>query len=163
MGTIEIDATLDVTQWHPRAARLYRYWQSIAPAGALPGRQHLDPVDISELLSCLWLLDVERNPFRLRYRLAGTTIIEALGREVTGQWLDNAHPHIEDRAGFLARYSGVVESGHPSWRKGYPRLWTHRDFGIVENLLLPFARDGRTVDMLCAFTVIYRHDGTVVT
>jgi len=162
VGTIESGTPLKTEQWHPRAVRLYRYWRSIAPGGALPGRQHLDPIDIAELLSCIWLLDVQRSPFRLRYRLAGTTIIEALGREVTGQWLDEAHPHIEDRAGFIARYSGVVESGQPSWRKGHARLWTHRDFGVVENLLLPFARDGHAVDMLCALTVIYRRDGSVV-
>jgi PAS domain-containing protein len=161
VGTTESRPILDPSLWHPRAQRLYHYWRSIAPPGALPGRQHLDPVDIPDLLSCLWLLDVQREPFRLRYRLAGTTIIEAIGREVTGQWLDEAHPKIEDRAGFLARYSGVVENGQPSWRKGYPRLWTHRDFGAVENLLLPFARDGRTVDMLCALTVLFRRDGTV--
>jgi hypothetical protein len=161
-GTSENGPMLDHSLWHPRAQRLYRYWRSIAPPGALPGRQHLDPVDIPDLLSCLWLLDVQREPFRLRYRLVGTTIVEAIGREVTGQWLDEAHPNIEDRAAFLARYSGVVENGHPSWRKGHPRLWAHRDFGIAENLLLPFARDGQTVDMLCALTVLYRRDGTVV-
>lgn len=160
MGNSEISAPLDTSLWHPRAQRLYRYWRSISPSGALPGRQHFDPVDIPDLLSCLWLLDVQRAPFRLRYRLAGTTIVEAIGREVTGQWLDEAHPDIEDRAGFLARYSGVVERGQPSWRKGYPRLWAHRDFDLVENLLLPFARDGQTVDMLCALTVLYRRDGT---
>jgi hypothetical protein len=27
--------------------------------------------------------------------------------------------------------------------------------------LLPFARDGHTLDMLCALTVLYRRDGTV--
>ena len=162
MGTVEIGTPLETKPRDPRAARLHRYWQSIAPPNALPGRQHFDPVDIPELLSCLWLLDVQRSPFRLRYRLTGTAIVEALGREVTGQWLDEAHPHIEDRAGFIARYAGVVERGQLSWRKGYPRLWTHRDFGIVENLLLPFARDGHTVDMLCALTVLYRRDGTVV-
>jgi hypothetical protein len=161
VGNSELGAALDTRLWHPRAQRLYGYWRSIAPSGALPSRQHFDPVDIPDLLSCLWLLDVQRDPFRLRYRLAGTTIVEAIGHEVTGQWLDEAHPNIEDRAGFLARYSGVVESGQPSWRKGYPRLWTHRDFGSVENLLLPFARDGHTVDMLCALTVLYLRDGTV--
>jgi PAS domain len=161
VGNSELGAALDTRLWHPRAQRLYGYWRSIAPSGALPSRQHFDPVDIPDLLSCLWLLDVQRDPFRLRYRLAGTTIVEAIGHEVTGQLLDEAHPNIEDRAGFLARYSGVVESGRPSWRKGYPRLWTHRDFGSVENLLLPFARDGHTVDMLCALTVLYLRDGTV--
>ena len=159
--TVATPAVLDVSAWHPRAARLYRYWQSVAPPDALPGRRHFDPIDIPELLSCIWLLDVQRHPFRLRYRLAGTAIVEALGREVTGQWLDEAHPRVREEAAFFVRYRGVVENGEPSWRKGLPRLWTHRDFGNIENLLLPLAQDGRSVDMLCAFTVFYRRDGIV--
>lgn len=120
MGNSEIGASLDTSLWHPRAQRLYGYWRSIAPQGALPGRQHFDPMDVPDLLSCLWLLDVQRDPFRLRYRLAGTAIVEAIGREVTGQWLDEAHPHIEDRGGFLARYSGWSRAVSRAGAKAIP-------------------------------------------
>lgn len=156
------DIALDTAQWHPRTTRLYRYWRSIRPrAGALPGRQHFDPVAVPELLPGMWLLDVARDPFRLRYRLCGTGVVEAIGHEVTGLWFDEAHPDAAADARFLERYRKVVEHGEPNWRKGPPRLWTHRDFALVENLLLPLARDGRGVDMLCAYSVLYRPDGTV--
>jgi hypothetical protein len=84
-----------------------------------------------------------------------------IGHEVTGMWFDEAHPDAAADAEYLARYRHLVERGEPSWRKGPPRLWTHRDYGLVENLLLPLARDGRRVDMLCAHSVLYRPDGTV--
>ena len=157
---VERPPTLDTTRWHPRVARLYRYWLSIHPAEGLPGRQHFDPVDVPELLPGIWLLDVQRKPFRLRYRLVGTAIVEAVGREVTGQWLDKAHPHLGGMAGFFERYRRAVEQKQPEWRRGKPRIWTHRDFGEIENLLLPLAADGATVDILIAYTVLYRPDGT---
>lgn len=165
MNTLQTDGTsgVDSAAWHPRAQRLYRYWLSIRPPrGGLPGRRDFDPVAVPDLLPGIWLLDVQREPFRLRYRLAGTAIVEAMGREVTGLWLEEAHPRIREEAQFFDRYRRVVETGVPSWRKGTPRLWTHRDFGVIENLLLPFAADGRHTDILCAFTVLYRPDGTVV-
>jgi hypothetical protein len=63
---------------------------------------------------------------------------------VTGQWLDEAHPHLRNE-----------------WRKGKPRIWAHRDFGEIENVLLPLAADGVTVNILLAYTVLYRPDGSV--
>jgi len=159
---VERAPALDTARWHPRIARLYRYWLSIhPPAGGVPGRQHFDPVDVPELLPGIWLLDVQHRPFRLRYRLVGTGIVEAVGREVTGQWLDQAHPHLRNDATFFERYRRAAEQKRPEWRKGKPRIWAHRDFGEIENLLLPLARDGATVDILLAFTVLYRPDGSI--
>jgi hypothetical protein len=159
--TVERAPPLDTAGWHPRVARAYRYWLSIRPPAGLPGRQHFDPVDIPDLLPCIWLLDVQRQPFRLRYRLVGTSIVEANGREVTGQWLDEAHPHLRHDAEFFSRYRRAVEEARPEWRKGKPRIWAHRDFGEIENVLLPLARDGATVDILVAYTLLYRPDGSV--
>jgi hypothetical protein len=163
MGILQTTPPLDIdtAAWHPRVLRLYRYWLSICPPGGDPPRRRaFDPVAVPDLLPGIWLLDVQRAPFRLRYRLAGTGIVEAIGHEVTGQWLDEAHPNIRANGHFFDRYRGVVETGVPSWRKGRPMLWTNRDFGAIENLVVPLATDGRTVDILCAYTVLYRPDGT---
>lgn len=156
------DFALDTAGWHPRSARLYRYWRSLHPLpGVLPGRQHFDPVAVPELLPGIWLLNVARDPFRLRYRLCGTGVVGAIGREVTGLWLEEAHPDGVAAAECIARCRRLVRDRAPSWCKEPPRLWTHRDFEMVETLLLPLARDGRTIDMLCAHGVAYRPDGSV--
>ncbi|MGD1876654.1 MAG: hypothetical protein ACFB13_04040 [Kiloniellaceae bacterium] len=51
----------------PKIKALFDYWQSIHPAArpggsgdeaSLPGRQHLDPIDIPELLPNIWMIDV---------------------------------------------------------------------------------------------------------
>jgi PAS domain len=156
------DLALDTAGWHPRATQLYRYWRSIHPCpGLLPGRQHFDPVAVPELLPAIWLLDVARDPFRLRYRLCGTAVVGAIGREVTGLWLDEAHSDGDATAEYIARCRRLVREGAPSWDKGPPRLWPQRDVTLVESLLLPLARDGRTIDMLCAYGVPYNADGSV--
>jgi len=111
------------------------------------------------LLPNLWLLDVQREPFRLRYRLAGTTITRCVGREITGQWMDEAQPRSASTAGFFDRYRNVVDTKLASWRKGAPKLDADVFFRRLENILLPLARDGNEVDMLLAMTIYYRSDG----
>lgn len=139
--------------WLPEVKQIYAYWRSIHPEnGTLPGRQHFEPARVISLLSGVWLLDVVPTPFRLRYRLAGTRVTASIGREVTGQWMDEAHPDALKIAGYFDRYRGVVETGQPSWRRGRSQLWIHEDYSCLENILLPLARDGLHVDMLLAFT-----------
>lgn len=104
----------------------YAYWRSVHPAGgALPGRQHIEPQQLGRLLPLVWLIDIQREPFRLRYRLVGTEVVTMLGREVTGQWLDEAHPDIETHASYLSRARAVIEDRLPNWRHGRPNLWKH--------------------------------------
>lgn len=146
--------------WHPKVERLYAYWLAIHPPGALPGRQHFDPLAVHDLLPNIWLLDVQRAPFRLRYRLAGTRITERLGREVTGQWLDEAHPHLARSDAYFHRYRAVVDGAHPSWRRGPPFFRQDEHVAELENLMLPLAGDGVNVDVLLILTVRYALNGT---
>jgi len=143
-------------QWHPKVARFFLYWRSIRPeSGLLPGRQHFDPLAIHALLPGIWLLDVQPEPFRLRYRLVGTEAVEAIGAEVTGQWMDEAHTAMAQEPHYLERYRAVVEQKAPSWRRGVPRLWTYKKYATLENMVVPLAADGASVDMLLALTVFH--------
>jgi hypothetical protein len=143
-------------EWHPTVQALFGYWRDIAPpGGGLPGRQHVDPMAIPALLPDLWLLDVHRNPLRLRYRVVGTRMVDAIGRETTGEWLDEAHPDVAGNAAYFERYRQVCDTRLPSWRRGVPRLALRTDFNTLESLFLPLARDGATVDMILAMTVFH--------
>lgn len=141
--------------WHAKIARFFRYWRSIHPPQGLPGRQHLDPLAIPSLLPGIWLLDIQREPFRLRYRLVGTEAVEAIGTEVTGKWMDECHAAMHEEPAYYERYRAVVEQKLPSWRRGVPRLWTHKKYATLENMVLPLAADGITVNMLAALTVFH--------
>lgn len=152
----------DFDRWHPKLQRLFRYWESVHPAHGLPGRQHVDPLAIADLLPGVWLLDVQREPFRLRYRLVGTRVVEAIGHETTGLWVDEAHPHLLKHEQYFERYREVVTTKIPSRRRGPARIWTHQDYREIENVILPLASDGTNVDVLLLMTVMYRLDGTSI-
>lgn len=139
----------------PKIKALYAYWQSIHPAGGgLPGRQHVDPVDIPDLLPNLWMVDVSRNPLRFRFRLIGTEIVKFAGRDVTGQWLDEV---IEGYQGSEASrfHRQVVESGRPAYRRGGLLFNPSNAQLEAERLYLPLAQDGRTVDILLVMTIYH--------
>ena len=142
----------------PDIAEIYDYWCEAAPDRRLPGRQHIDPTTLpARLLPSLWLLDVQREPFRLRYRLVGTAIVEAMRADPTGKFLDDAHPHVKQRAEFFERYERVVRTGIPSRRRGIAQLWIHADYREIENLILPLASDGTNIDIIMVSTKLFRY------
>ena len=92
-AALEVYAAAPPPTSPPKIRALYAYWCSIhPPSGGLPGRQHVDPVDIPMLLPWLWLVDVHREPLRFKHRLVGTEHVRVMRRDPTGLWLDEAHP-----------------------------------------------------------------------
>lgn len=152
----ELCAPVEVLQresLHPKVRELIAYWLSIHPAAGLPGRQHLDPLDIPALLPNVWLVDVERVPtLRLRYRLIGTSVARAFEHDSTGEYLDETHP--QSRDGQVRIYMhDVVRTRQPAWRVGRPLLWQLQDYLRLERIYLPLAGNGEDVDMILALTI----------
>jgi hypothetical protein len=140
----------------------FDYWRKITPAGRLPGRQHMSPTDIGPLLPRVWMLDVVRSPLRFRYRLVGTAEVRTLGRELTGQWLDEAHPEFQSDPAAIDRYRFMVETGEATWRRGQVHWGHDSEHQIVENCMVPLAADGSSVDIIFAISVLYYRDGQPV-
>ena len=154
-GTFAIVGHPDDVAMHPRLRELFALWRKAAPAGGgLPSRSRFDAVAIPGLAPDLWMLDVERTPLRLRYSSCGAHIVEALGHDPTGRWLDDVHPRAQER-NYYDRYRVMVEQGVVTWRKGRPAFWHEVKSRALENLIVPLANDGRTVDRLVAMTVLY--------
>ncbi len=152
----------DRDTWHPKIRQFHDYWQRIHPApGVIPGRQHFDPLAIAPLLPNIWLVDVDRSSgIRFRYRLAGTRIVEALGYEVTGRWLDEVHADFGPQLRTYQDYVVVAEQKQLSWRRGKPVFMAYAEHCVgLERLLLPLARDGQTVDMVVALTILFDAQG----
>jgi hypothetical protein len=149
----------DRSGWHPAVRRFYEYWLSVTPPGRLPGRQHIRPEEIGPLLPRLWMVDVFRDPMRFRYRLAGTSVVQSVERELTGRWLDEAQPEVVATPMAHDRYRFVAETGRPAWRRG-PNYWK-RDpkQRTIENCMVPLAVDGVTVDRIFAVSVAFDADG----
>jgi hypothetical protein len=129
-----------------RLRQLYAYWRSKAVGGRLPSRADIDPAEIPQLLPYVFLVDVERNPRRFRFRLIGTQICAWSGRDVTGKYVDDAV--YGSRGPEVARqYGEVAERGLPFYIE-QPASRPERDYVFYDRLMLPLAQDGRIVDML---------------
>ena len=133
--------------WHPKLERIYRYWLAIHPAdGGLPGRQHVDPAAIHDLLPNVYIVDVSRNPMRFKYRLVGTEYVTHMGRDLTGRYLDEAHTGFQE---IVRSYCRTVEERRPDYRNGSaPFQASQRDYKRIERLMVPLARNGSDVDMI---------------
>ncbi len=153
---MKIDRAFEQRLEHADHKRLWAYWRSKAPAGGIPARADLDPLDIPALLPRLALIDVECEEGRsqFRYRLAGTEIVARAGRDPTGKSFVELYEgaYLEQA---LATYREVVETRQPHLsRRRFP-VESGRDFLSYDRLILPLARDHRSVDMLVLCTVFH--------
>jgi hypothetical protein len=64
------------------------YWRGKRGMRAMPAWSDIDPAELVKLLPNLIVVAIEPEPFRVRYRLVGTKIVEFRG-EVTGLYLDS--------------------------------------------------------------------------
>lgn len=151
----------DTSSWHPKVRALYEHWASLRPsADALPGRRDFDPMAVARLLPHVMLIDVEGRPPRFRYRLVGTRMVEALGAELTGQWLDEAHSQGGRYTPQFPAYERVALEGQPEWRRGKPHFAGYIDKCTeMERVFLPLAANGRDVDMILAIAVFFNDAG----
>jgi len=117
---------------------LWRYWEGKRGDLPMPRRRDIDPVDIPSLLPHLML--VERTPEgRFRYRLAGTAVVQAYGRELTGRCVDEVIP--EPRRVFAQRhYNTVFTSARPIFVRNRYTAPNATDF-VVSRIMLPLSTD----------------------
>lgn len=143
---------------HPMVRTIVEYWLRIGPADALPGRQHFDPIDIWNLIRNVWIVDVCGEPPQFRYRVAGTKVVDYIEQEPTGKMMDEVFPHF-DETETCKNLLRVVADRVPRWRRGAPTLRSDKSFKVVEQISLPLARDGRTVDMILNLSVVMNAQG----
>lgn len=127
-----------------RVRALYAYWQEKRHGRRMPAREDIDPAEIKPLLPYILLTDIHCDPLRVFFRLVGTAVAEAAGRNLTGQWLHEAQ----------------LDGGLEPWMASYARLVRDRapvcgrtratirpgDERQFEWILLPLSSDGETVD-----------------
>lgn len=134
---------------HPRFSWMRDYLNQAAPAGLLPGRQHIDPVALRAVLPFINLVDIERDAaghLRFRFRLVGTLQTTAAGREISGKYLEDAvDPNFFDR--IRTNMTAAAEERRAIYDR-FNMPHPDRDFIDSERIYFPLARDGVTVDML---------------
>lgn len=145
---------------HPAIRQAVAYWRSIHPDHGLPGRQHLDPIDIPGLLAHIRLVDVVGEPPRFRVRLSGSHVESHLGIARPGEWFDALFEDFETTPTYDA-FITAVQTRRPNWRTGVCELKCGDLYTPVERVQLPFARDGETVDMIMVCVVFGEPDNGI--
>ena len=97
VGPTKIEIMVDGAELaDQRLHRLYGLWCAARTANSntLPDHAFIDPLHLRFIIGSLLLFEVQPEPLRFRYRLVGTDVVDHLGLELTGLWLDE-HPDVD--------------------------------------------------------------------
>ena len=110
----------------------------------MPSRRDFDPADVPALLPHLQLIDIVDG--RFRYRLVGTALVDAFGRDYTGEFPDELFEG--PRAKMITDvFSSVRQARQPMFLRS--RYVTTKNLDLVsDRLYLPLSGDGSGVDMI---------------
>jgi hypothetical protein len=75
---------------------LHAWWLSNRGSDGIPDRDRLDPIALRRLLPNIIISEVETAPFRIRYRLVGTKVVDVTDFNFTGRYLDEIVGHGTD-------------------------------------------------------------------
>lgn len=132
----------------PALQRLYQDWERWRGTGKFPSADKLDPLQLKYMLGNLSVFEVQYNPLRFFVRIHATSRAERIGFDLTGKSLDEL-PEREYRELMRAHLIETLKRRAPFSVQVEPAD-LKRAFGRVEVLILPFARDGQTIDVLVA-------------
>lgn len=123
---------------------IYQYWLVMKGNQTFPNRSDLHPTDIISLLPYISLIDVDYTTQRYKMRLVGTETVKALGKDITGKYLDEV-PEIEKH--LKERYEWIVKEKRPYFVSGKLR-WSTKSFLNFSSVGLPLSNTGKNVDII---------------
>ena len=141
---------------HPTLVAAYRYWNGKRRGRAMPPRADIDPSEIVRLLPYIFMVDIERDPLRFKYRLIGTAIVDFLGRDFTGRAIDATNYDPAKAAELQKIVATAVASARPIACKGTVFYVPGREWMLTQAVLLPLGKDGRTVDIVFGAQIAIR-------
>ncbi|MBE9555336.1 MAG: PAS domain-containing protein [Proteobacteria bacterium] len=130
---------------HEREIReIFQYWLERRPPNGVPDRGSIDPRTIPyKYLPSLFLYEAEPEG-RFRCKLIGTDITRILGRDETGQYLDEMlDPAVAKERSKL--FKQAVASGRPVYYR-YRAVTARGDRRLFARILLPVASAGDKAD-----------------
>lgn len=140
------ELALAVVGQYPRLDGLYRYWQGKLGGRRVPQRRELPPEEMREFLGYIVLVDVTPAPRRFRFRLIGTEIASAYGRDMTGHYVDDIATTAY-REMLRDHYGRATDAAQPVLHRLTFAEWPGKVHELVR-LILPLSDDGETVNML---------------
>jgi len=137
----------------PEQQQLFDYWCTKHVNHQLPTREQINPAEISGLLPNISLIDIDFDPFRFKFRLAGTRLRDVYDREVTGLELSQCGPDLNQD--YWARtYVHISKTGKPA--QGVIRgPCADKEHLVQFWLRLPLvAQDNRPAMLLCHDAIV---------
>jgi hypothetical protein len=137
----------------PQHRQMYAYWEQKRGSRRVPRRADIDPTEIPRLLPNLLISEhvTEAGVERWRYRLAGTAVAAAFGRNPTGHYIDELTK---------GAYREFIERIHRIVREEQRALFCASEYTgardvrmSAKRLLLPVTTDGRQVDQIITLLV----------
>lgn len=135
---------------HPALKNLFRYWRGLSINGSVPRRRDIDPIALKVMLPHLYLLDSRGGPDDLRYRLAGSLIVQSFGFEPGGMTraemrhrhvLPERYPEFDHTS---AETYSIVADGVITYSHDHMTSYT-KDYLAYARLNLPISEDGETL------------------
>jgi hypothetical protein len=124
---------------------LYHYWDRVRGDRPMPARADLRPEELRSLLPHLTLVETDGDGYR--YRLVGTAVAEALGRDLTGTRV-GSHVKPAAYASEICRvYDLVLHGRRPIFTTGEYQNESKVVHSVCR-LLLPLSADGAQVNMI---------------
>ncbi len=124
----------------PRLRALHLYWRALAPGDSVPAYSAFDVIDVPrDLVPFLILLDVLEAGRDFRYRVVGTGVVEAIGRDFTGETVSEYRQRHEPPA-VAEGYRQVCATRTPDLYQGTLDS-VGKGFIRYERLALPLAGD----------------------
>ena len=110
----------------------------------MPSRRDIDPVEVPALLPHLQLMDIVGG--RFRYRLVGTELVTAFGRDYTGTFPDELLPGARGQM-ICEVFAAVCKARKPMFLRN--RYLTTKNWDLeASRLYLPLSDDGSEVNMI---------------
>ena len=120
------------------------YWIGKRGNRAMPRKADIDPTEIPrKILPNLQIIEVIDGGARFRYRLIGTALVEAWGRDFSGRIVDELFP--DDRLNFVQRiYRKVCSGKTPLFTRN--RYHTTKNIDLFAlRIYMPLSEDGENV------------------
>lgn len=147
----------DATCWvpNPELDRLLDLWQSRRRGEALPARSIFSIEDLKPWLGQLAVTQLTGWPPRFRLVLHGTRLVENIGEDWTGRFLEEAVPP-EAREVILRPYRDCVDLRVPVFDT-LSADTLPKAFAPADRLVLPCAEDGARIDRIITCVLLHRH------
>lgn len=159
---------------HPDHRLLLDFWHANRPEGGLPSRETFQPSDFRAMLPRIAVIEpclvpdngqadpsaegVRTAEHSFRYRLAGTEIVERAGRDPTGKTFHELYQGTY-RATAIQTYEDILAARVPHFSQRVFPIGDGTSELRYDRLILPFAKDGQTIDSFVLCIVVVSQSG----